>query len=249
MTAPVDALIMSAALVVARVSACIMVAPGFSSSRISLRARLFFALAISLTIEPLARDALAREAAGPLATQALALMRETAIGATLGICARVYLLCFDMMTNAISNFIGLSAAFAPSLEGDQQVPTLSAAMGLAATMLVFASGLDGELIRALAGSYRAFGPDVAYSQATLSLYVEALKDATLIGLRIAAPLLVMSIAAQLAFGAASRFVPQAPIYFVSAPILIGLGLAALIALERPAFELLMDAMGARIASW
>lgn len=249
MTAPVDALVMSAALVVARVSACLMVAPGFSSPRVSMRARLFFALALSLMIEPLARDGLAREAAGPLSSQALALMRETAIGATLGMVARAYLLCFDMMTNAISNFIGMSAAFAPSPEADQPVPTLTAAMGLAATMLVFASGLDGELIRALAGSYRAFPPDAVLSQATLSLFVEALKDATLIGLRIASPLLVMSIAAQLAFGAASRFVPQAPIYFVASPVLIGLGLAALIALERPAFGLLIDAMAARIAAW
>lgn len=245
----IEALVMSAALVVARVSACLMVAPGFSSPRVSMRARLFFALAISLLVEPLARDRLAADAAGPLATQALALMRETAIGATLGIIARVYLLCFDMMTTAISNFVGLSAAFAPSPDADQPMPTIASAMGLTATMLVFATGLDAELIRALIGSYQAFPPDAVPSQMMMAQFLEALKDATLIGLRIAAPLLVMTILANLAFGAASRFVPQAPIYFVASPVLIGLGLAALVVLERPAFAVLMDALGARIASW
>lgn len=240
---------MSVALVAARVAACLMVAPGFSSPRVSMRARLFLALALSLLVEPLARDGLAADAAAPLPTQALALMRESALGATLGVVARAYLLCFEMMTTAMSNFIGLSAAFAPSPDADQPMPTLASALGLAATMLVFATGLDGELIRALIGSYRAFPPDVALAQATLGLFVEALKDATLIGLRIAGPLLAMSLVANLAFGAASRFVPQAPIYFVATPILIGLGLAALIVLERPAFALLMDALGARLAQW
>lgn len=244
-----DAAVMSGALVAARVTACLMVAPGFSSPRVSMRARLFFALALSLLVEPLARDGLAAAAAGPLATQAMALMRETAIGATLGVVARVYLLCFEMMATAMSNFVGLSAAFAPSPEADQPMPTLASALGLAAAMLVFAAGLDGELIRALVGSYRAFPPDLSLPQATLALFVEALRDATLVGLRIAGPLLAMALVANLAFGAASRFVPQAPIYFVAAPILIGLGLAALIALERPAFALLVDALGARLAQW
>ena len=240
---------MSAALVVARVAACLMVAPGFSSPRVSMRARLFFALALSLMIEPLARERLAADAGGTLAVQALALLRETGIGLTLGLVARVYLLCFDMMTAAMSNFIGLSAAFAPSPDGDQQMPTLSSVLGLAATMLVFASGLDAELIRALLGSYQAFPPDLALSQALMGQYLDALSDATLIGLRIAGPLLVISLVANLAFGAASRFVPQAPIYFVASPVLIGLGLLALYAMERPAFGLLIDALGQRLASW
>jgi flagellar biosynthetic protein FliR len=249
----VEPLIMSAALVVARVSACLMVAPGFSSPRVTGRARLFFAIALSVLIEPLARDSLAADAAAAPAAQALALMRETAIGATLGIVARVYLLAFEMMATAMSNFVGLSAAFAPSPEADQPMPTLASALALAATMLVFASGLDAQLIRALVGSYTAFPPDVVaqglFAQGALAQVVEALKDATLIGLRIAAPLLVMALVANLAFGAASRFTPQAPIYFVAAPVLIGLGLAALIVVERPAFGLLIDALGARLASW
>lgn len=244
-----DAMVMSAALVAARVTACLMVAPGFSSPRVSMRARLFLALALSLLVEPLARERLAAEAAGPLAAQALALMRETVIGALLGLVARAYLLCFDMMTTAISNFVGLSAAFAPAPDSDQAAPTLANALGLAATMLVFASGLDGELIRALIGSYQLFPPDASLSQASLSLFLEALRDATVIGLRIAGPLLAMALVGNIAFGAASRFVPQAPIYFVASPILIGLGLAALIALERPAFGLLLDALGARLTSW
>jgi len=245
----IEAMVMSGALVVARVAACLMVAPGFSSPRVSMRARLFLALALSLMVEPLARDRLAADAAGPLATQALALMRETAIGATLGVVARVYLLCFDMMTTAMSNFIGLSAAFAPAPDSDQPMPTLAAAMGLAATMLVFAAGLDAEMIRALIGSYKAFPPDTSLSQALGAQYLDALKDATLIGLRIATPLLALSLLANLAFGAAQRFAPQAPIYFVATPVLIGLGLAALIVLERPAFGLLIDALGARLAAW
>lgn len=240
---------MSAAFVVARVAACLMTAPGFSSPRVSMRARLYLALALSLMVEPLARDSLAADAAAPLARQALALMRETAIGATLGLVARAYLLAFDMMTTAMSNFVGLSAAFAPAPDSDQPSPTLSGAMGLAATMLVFAAGLDAELLRALIGSYKVFPPDADLAQALGAQFLDALKDATLIGLRIAAPLLALSLLANVAFGAASRFVPQAPIYFVATPVLIGAGLAALIALERPAFAVLIDAMAARLAAW
>lgn len=245
----VEPIVMSYALAAARVMACMMVAPGFSSPRVPMRARLFLALALGLCVEPIAHDRLAADAAGSFARQALALMRESAIGATLGMVARVYLLAFDMLTTAISNFIGMTAAFAPSPEAGEPQPVLTGALGLAATMLVFATGLDAALIRALIGSYDAFPPDLSLAQASFSTFVAALKEATLIGLRIAGPLLTLSLVANIAFGAASRFVPQAPIYFVSAPILIGMGLLALVFIERPAFGLLIDGLSGQLARW
>lgn len=245
----VEPIVMSYALAAARTMACFMVAPGFSSPRVPARARLFLALALGLAIEPIAHDRLAADASGALARQAFALMRESAIGATLGMVARVYLLAFDMLTTAISTFIGMTAAFAPSPEAGEPQPILTGALGLAATMLVFASGLDREMIRALVGSYDAFPPDMSLAQASFSAFVTALKEATLIGLRIAGPLLALSLVANVAFGAASRFVPQAPIYFVSAPILIGLGLLALVFIERPAFGLLMDGLAGQLTRW
>jgi flagellar biosynthetic protein FliR len=240
---------MSIAFVTARVTACLMTAPGFSSPRVSGRARLFLALLLSLLVEPLARERLAEAAASPLAAQAMVLLRETLIGAALGMVARVYLLAFEMATSAASTFMGLTAAFSPAAGSDEQMPTLSAAMDLAALMLIFASGLDAAMIRALVGSYASFGaPEAANAAAWLRLFLDSLRDATLIGLQIAGPILILSALLNLGLGVVSRFMPQVPIYFVSAPAMIGLGLAALYMLEKPMFGLLIDALGRRISS-
>lgn len=249
MTTGLDPGVVSVALVTARVTACLMTAPGFSSPRLSARAKLFVAIAASLMIEPLAREKIAEAAGAPLAGQALGLIRETVIGASLGLVARVYLLAFEMAGSAASTMMGLTAAFAPSPSGDEQMPTLSAALDLAALMLFFAAGLDGAMISALVGSYNGFGASGGANPASwLKILLDSLQDATLIGLQIAGPVLALSLLVNLSFGAVSRFMPQAPIYFVSAPLMIGLGLGALFMLERPLFGLFIDALGRRIVS-
>lgn len=244
----VDQSLFSGFLVFCRLGACFMTLPGFSSQRLPIRSRLVLAVTASLLIGPLV-GAAAATAPADAAGQAAAILRESAIGATLGLVVRVYVLIFEMMASAMSTAIGLSAAFAPPVEGDGAVPVVSGALTLVATMLFFASGLDAQAVRALFGSYAAFPQGVAPTpSASLSLLLESLQQASLVCLQIAAPILALSIFANLAVGLVSRFMPQAQIYFLVTPLLIGAGLLLLFLAERPIYEIFVDALAKRIAT-
>lgn len=236
-------------LVFCRIGACLMTLPGFSSQRIAMRLRLFLAIAASLLIAPLAREAVAPALTPHVSGQALAILRETATGATIGLVARFYILAFEMMASAMSTAIGLSAAFAPPVEGDHMAPAFAGVMTLVATMVFFAAGLDALAIRALVGSYVAFPPGAPFAAAvSLRLVLDTLQEASLVCLQLAAPILALSLAGNVVFGLLSRFMPQAPIYFVSTPLLIGVGLLLVFLAERPMYELFVAAMARRIGA-
>ena len=62
----------------------------------------------------------------------------------------------------------------------------------------------------------------------------------------AAPILALSIFANVGVGLVSRFMPQAPIYFIVTPLLIGAGLVVILLAERPIYEIFLDALARRI---
>jgi flagellar biosynthetic protein FliR len=235
-------------LVFCRLAACFMTLPGFSSQRLPTRGRLMLAIGASLLIAPV----VATGAAPPPADvpgQAAAILRESAIGAALGLLVRFYFLAFEMMVATMSTAIGLSAAFAPPVEGEGMAPPLAGVMTLAATMAFFASGLDAQAIRALAGSYQAFPQGRAFPVGmSLGLMLDTLQQASLVGLQIAAPILALAIAVNVAAGLLSRFMPQAPVYFLITPLLIGAGFLVLFMTERPMYGLFLDALAKRIAT-
>lgn len=240
--------IFAGALVFCRIAGCVMAMPGLSSARFPMRARLALAVLASLAVAPLVRDRFGAPAlSSALPDQAAAILSETIVGIVMGLLVRVYVLAFEMMTAAMSTAIGLSAAFAPPVEGDQLAPALAGALTLGATMLFFAAGLDAQMLRALVGSYAAVPPGAGLApQAGLQMFLTSLQEASLICLQLAAPILILSIAANLAFGLVSRFMPQAPIYFVSTPLMIGVGLLVLYFTGRSMFEILLDAMSRRL---
>lgn len=242
----VEQSLISGFLVFCRLAAFFMTLPGFSSQRLLARGRLALAIGASLLLAPV----VAAGAAPPPADipgQAAAILRETAIGAALGLLVRLWFVAFEMMAATMSTAIGLSAAFAPPVEGDGMAPPLAGAMLLAATMAFFASGLDAQAIRALAGSYQAFPQGRAFpAEMSLGMMLDALRQASLVGLQIAAPVLALSIALNVAAGLVSRFMPQAPVYFLITPLLIGAGFLVLFMAERPMFGLFLDGLARRI---
>ena len=86
------------------------------------------------------------------------IIKETLVGAAIGLMARFFFLALQFAATAISNFIGLAGIpGVPLEEGDTGSP-LATLVSSAAVMLVFAMGLHIELLTAIMDSYRVIEP-------------------------------------------------------------------------------------------
>lgn len=232
-------------LLFCRVGACLMLAPGFSSERIPQRARLYLALGVSIALTPALLET-ARQAVAGAAPMRLATLiaSELSIGATLGLLARLYFLALETLATAIAMMIGLGNIFAQAINDSEPAPAFSAFIVFFAVTLLFVTDQHLEILRGLSLSYQT--APIAAAQSIDSLLTEVarvLTQAHLLALRIASPFLIFGLMVNLAFGFLNRMIPQAPIYFISAPFVIIVGLYGLYLAGPDFFTAFTDGFG------
>ena len=212
-----------------RIGGCVMTAPGFSSERISIRIKLYVALAVTVAVAPPLLAAIERELAGasPLAIASV-IVSEVTIGALLGLLSRLYFLALETLASAVTMTIGLGNIFAQAIHDSEPAPSLAAFVVFCAITLVFVTDQHLELIRGMFLSYQTapVGVSLGFDN-MLSEMTRVLSQSHLLALRISSPFLLFGLIVNLAFGFLNRFTPQVPIYFVSGPFVIILGLYGL----------------------
>jgi len=177
------------------------------------------------------------------------IVSESLKGVLIGLLGRFFFVALETMTMSISLSIGMSSAIGAPLESDETMPPVATIVLLAATLLIFITDLHWELLRGLAASYRVlpinqgFDPRVGLVQLT-----DQATRTFLFTLRIAAPFLVFSVAANFAIGLINKLVPQVPVTFISTPFLLAGGLVILYFTTRPALDLFMTAFGGWLRS-
>jgi flagellar biosynthetic protein FliR len=216
-----------------RIGACLMLAPGFSSPRLPVRARLFVALALTLALAP------ALTGGKPFAIADLAafsgdIFGELLIGGMIGLLGRFYFLALETMMMAASMNIGLSNAFGAPIDESEPLPPIATLITLTATCLIFVADLHWELIRGLVASYAVMPVGFALSPRTaLTSVADGLARTFVLALRIVSPFLVFAVVVNFAIGLVNRLTPQIPVFFVSGPLVIGLGLALFYFISGP----------------
>ena len=103
-------LILSAFLLFCRIGACLMLMPGFSSSRVPVNVRLFIAISCTLALTPLLAPQLhgVGSGASPIGIAQI-IIGETLIGALIGFMARLFFLALETLAMAAAMAIGLAA--------------------------------------------------------------------------------------------------------------------------------------------
>jgi flagellar biosynthetic protein FliR len=127
--------------------------------------------------------------------------------------------------------VGLASPLQTDPAFGAQGTALSRLFGLAATVLVLATGLYALPLRALTESYATLPVGAAAAFAGQAAAVaQAVADSLSLALRLAAPLVLASVLGQFALGLLARLAPQVPVFMVAAPgqILAGLLLVALL---------------------
>ena len=158
------------------------------------------------------------------------IIAELACGAVLGWLARCVMLALPMAGQVISFMTGLSSVIASD-------PLLGQSSGfmrlfsIAAAVIVLKSGLWALPVAALSNSYSLvtvghFLPIADSCEAAISVVADAFG----LALRLAAPLVIVSVLWQFGLGIIARLIPQLQVYFAALPgqILGGIALLGLL---------------------
>ncbi len=209
-----DSQLFAVFLLFCRIGGCMLLGPGFSSPRVPVHIRLFSALVLTAAISPLLTAEIAQlMRATPEGQIVLLIIRETVIGAAIGLMARFFILALQFSATAVSNFIGLAGIpGVPLEEGDTGSP-LATLVSSAAIALFFTLGLHLELIMAVIDSYRILKPgdNFPISALTTSM-LTVLSETWLLALRLAGPFLLYAVTVNFALGLGNRFAQQVSMY-------------------------------------
>ena len=241
MNATAPDLVLVAFVVFGRVGACLMLAPGLSSSRIPVQVRLFVAVALSLALTPLLLDELQPRVAAIAPLELFKLMgAEFLVGAMIGLLARVYFVALETIAMALAMSVGLTANLGVPLQDDETLPAISTLLTLAATALLFLTDQHLVLFRGLAASYKALPVHDGFApQFALVQLADATAQSFSLGLRIGSPFLIFSLAINVAFGLVNRLVPAVHAFFLAQPFVLMGGLALLAFTIKPLLELFL----------
>jgi len=221
----------------ARIGAGAMLLPGFSSTVVPVRVRLLFALLLAFVLLPVLGPRLPPPPAEPFSLF-LMLAGEVTIGIFIGIVTQTLVSALDVAGNSIGTAIGLTNMFSFDPITAQQSQLMIGFLNLMAMTLIFATDCHHLMIRALIDSYDLIGPGQPMPTDDLAhTVVKSLGASSMMGLRLAAPLLVFSITFNTGLALISRLVPQIQVFLVGLPMQI-LGGTIVLTVCLPAIMLL-----------
>lgn len=242
MTVITPGMVLLTFLVFCRIGACLMLMPGFGSSRIPMQIRLFLAVSITLALAPLLIPVVEGDlskATPPTIMQLIA--SETLIGAMIGVLARMFFLALQFMGTAATMLTGFSGQSDAPIEESEPAPTIATLLTLTATVLLFATGLHVEVLRALVSSYSVLTvTDLFNPQFALAKVTDAASDSFMIIAQLLAPFLAYSLIINFLFGILNKLTPVIPVYFISAPFVMAGGLLLLYFTFNEALTLFMN---------
>lgn len=237
-------------LLFCRIGGCVMTTAGFSSPRIPVRARLYIAIAVTLALMPTLSGVAAPLIAGKSAVELVfALLSELLIGVLIGSLARLFFFALETLATAAVMATGLGNLLGAPMEESEPLPSMSTFVMLGATALVFVLDQHLEILRGLHASYSVIPIMVgAHADALLHEYMKVLSQSFLLALRICSPFLLFGLIINLAFGFLNKLSPLVPVYFVSTPLLIALGIYWFYVMADDYFSAFAPAFGSWLQS-
>jgi flagellar biosynthetic protein FliR len=205
-------------LIFSRVGAAFMTLPAFSDSTISPQIRVLFALSFSLVLTPVLYQMLP---AYPPTVFGLALLilREMIIGVFIGALVQIMMSTLAFAGFLIATSMAMSNAFifSPTMSSSNTV--VGSFMVLLGATLFFAFNLHHEVILGVINSYHLFKPGAELFYGDMAEHIaEVIGESLILGVKIAAPFLVIIIGILFSMGLLARLVPQIQVFVLSVPV-------------------------------
>jgi len=160
----------------------------------------------------------------------LVILREVAIGAALTLAIQVLIAGAEFAGQFIGYQIGLSMGSLIDPQSGVRNNILALLYANVTTIICFATNTHHTLLRALTDSYAALPIGLGHVDATLAAQVaKTLGLVFVIGVRLAAPVIVVLLLVELALGLIARVAPALNVITAGAPIRVVVGLLVLAA--------------------
>jgi flagellar biosynthetic protein FliR len=215
-------------LVFARIGTMVMLLPGIGELSVPTTVKLTIALVLTGILLPLHQQAYTIEltAIGPIVLMAL---QEIAIGAVLGLTARLAISALEVAGSVIAQQLGLGFVTAVDPTQNQQGVIVGNFLSVLGVTLIFATDLHHLVIAALNDSYTIFHPgELPLVGDAAHLITNIIATAFRVGIQLAAPFLVFGLIFNLGLGVLSRLMPQMQVFFIGLPLSILLGFLLLV---------------------
>lgn len=216
-------------LVFCRVGGCLMMMPGFGSSRVPMQIRVFLAVSITLVLAPILVPVVEGDLSkATVPTVVQLILSESLIGIMIGVMARIFFLALQFMGTAASMLMGFSGTPDTAIEESEPAPAMATLFTLTATVMLFVTGLHFEVLKALVASYSVLTvTDMFNAQFALSKITDAASESFILIAQLTSPFLVYALIFNFLVGIMNKMTPLIPVYFISTPFVLAGGLILL----------------------
>lgn len=207
-------------LIFVRIGSAMVIMPGLAEAYVAARARLLLALGLSLALLAPLAPSLPAMPDQPLALARL-LAAEAVLGLFIGSAVKVIFAALHIAGTTIAFHSGLAAAaiFDPSEATQGTLP--GNFLTTTALVLLFVTDAHHLLIEGMAASYATLPPGDMLPWGDMAELLARLVDqAFALGLRLAAPIVLVSVLTYLAMGVLNRLMPTFQVFFIALPLQI-----------------------------
>lgn len=235
----------TAFIVFLRIGAAMAILPAFGERSIPERVRLVLALCFTVIVAPAVLPSVQ-----PLLESGLynpiILFSEVAVGLTIGIGLRLFVLALQIAGSIAAQSTSLSQIFGAA--GVDPQPAIGHLMLVGGLALAVSTGLHVHIAELMIHSYDVFEPGKLFSADAFSTWgVARISRAFSLAFSLAAPFVVASLIYNIALGVINRAMPQLMVAFVGAPaitagglFLLFISLPILLSVWMAAFEVFLN---------
>lgn len=228
----------TAFLILLRVSAMLMFLPILGHQLVPSQVKIGLIGLISMLLFPIVHSTVPEIPSSPVAFSLIA-GQEILIGAMLALLAQLIFAAVQLAGQIMSYQMGMAIANVFNPLTSTQIAVVGQFAVILSMLMWLATGGHHAFLMAIADSFTILPIGHAWSFTGWQALNDAAANMFILGLRLAAPVLLLLFFTYVALGLLSRAVPQIQIFFVSFPLTIGLGLLVF-ALSMPVFLALMN---------
>ncbi len=210
-----------------RLGTASIIMPGIGDSFVSTRVRLHLGVALSFALFPLIMPYMPDPLPSTFGLLVLITM-EFIIGLFIGTIARILMTALDTagMIISISSGLGNAQLFNPSLA--TQGSLIGALFSVTGVLLLFETNLHHLLFMGIMESYELFPLGAIPDTGSMAeMMARTVAGSFSIGVKIAAPFLVMTLLIYVGMGVLSRLMPQIQVFILALPLQILLSIMLL----------------------
>jgi flagellar biosynthetic protein FliR len=210
----------------ARIAVIFAVIPFFSAQVVPRKVTALIAFFLSLVLMPVVPPVQVRMTDLNLLSIAFILLHEMLIGMCIGLSVDVIFAGIQIAGELIGFQIGFSIANVVDPMSGITSPILSNVLYITAMLLFLSIGGHHMLIRALVESFQVIPiGDAMVQRKFLMNVIEYSGQMFVIGVKVAAPVIGITLLVNIAFAVISRALPQMNVFIMSFPLIITVGLA------------------------